>query len=148
MEARPVMYRTILIPLENSSADETILRHIRPLAKMTNARLVLVHVADGFVARYQDQLNLAESEEIRKDRAYLDQRMAELRGDGFEVSTYLACGEPGDKILGVAEQENCDLIAMSTHGHRFIKDVLLGSVAEHVRHRTDIPVLLVRAPQE
>lgn len=142
------MYRTIMIPLENSPSDETILRHIRPLAKLTHARLVLVHVADGFAARYQKQLNLGDSEEMVADRAYLERRRSELAAEGFEVKAMLACGEPPREILALAERERCDLIAMSTHGHRFIKDVLLGSVAEHIRHRTDIPVLLVRAPQD
>lgn len=142
------MYRTILIPLEHSPSDETILRHIRPLARMTNARLILVHVADGYGARYQQQLNLADSEEMRVDREYLDSRKKELAAEGFSVTTRLAAGDPAPRILALAEEEGCDLIAMSTHGHRFIKDLLLGSVAESVRHRTDIPVLLVRSPQD
>ncbi|MFO0875578.1 MAG: universal stress protein [Phycisphaerales bacterium] len=138
------MYRTILIPLEHSPADEAILAHIRPLARLHGSRLLLVHVADGFVARYQEQLDLQDSEEIRADRAYLDRRKRELEQEGFEVATYLACGEPTRRILEVAEREGCDLIAMSTHGHGVIKDLLLGSVASSVRHRTDIPVLLLR----
>jgi nucleotide-binding universal stress UspA family protein len=140
------MYRTILIPLENSPTDETILAHIQPLARLAGARLILVHVADGFAARNQAQLDLEDSEEIRADRAYLDQRRQELTQAGFQVTTLLVCGDPADQILALAEREGCDLIAMSTHGHGFIKDVLLGSVANSVRHRTAIPVLLVRAP--
>ena len=139
------MYRTILIPLENSPTDAAILTHIRPLAKLCGARLILAHVADGLVARYQQPLNLADSEEMQKDRDYLERMRGELAAEGFDVATALACGEPAKEILALAEQENCDLIAMSTHGHGFVKDVLLGSVAENVRHRTDIPVLLVRA---
>jgi len=139
------MYRTILIPLENSKADEAILTHIRPLAQMMRSRLVLIHVADGFAARNQEELNLEDSQEIRDDRQYLEQRREDLRTSGFEVESRLACGDPADEILKAAEQEQCDLIAMSTHGHRFVKDVILGSVANSVRHRTDIPVLLVRA---
>lgn len=140
------IYKTILIPLENSRVDEVILRHVRPLAKLMGSRLVLVHVADGFAARNQEQLNLDESEEMRTDRAYLDARVGELESEGFRASAHLACGEPAPEILKLAEREACDLIAMSTHGHRFIKDVLLGSVSSEVRHRTEIPVLLVRAP--
>ncbi len=139
------MYRHILIPLDASAADEAILRHIRPLARLTQARLTLMHVADGFVARNLEGLGLEESEEMRKDRAYLQQRHAELTGEGFQVDTTLECGEPTERILAVAEREGCDLIAMSTHGHRFLSDLILGSVASEVRHRTDTPVLLVRA---
>jgi nucleotide-binding universal stress UspA family protein len=140
------MYRKILIPLDNSPTDEAILEHIRPLARMTGADLVLVHVADGFVARLQDQLNLADSEEIKKDQDYLDARSEELAREGFRVKAILAQGkEPVDGILNVAQAENCDLIALATHGHRFVQDVILGSVAESLRHRTDIPVLMIRA---
>jgi nucleotide-binding universal stress UspA family protein len=139
------MYRHILIPLDNSPSDEAILTHIRPLARLTGARLTLLHVADGFVARNQEQLGLEESDEMRGDRAYLKQRQDELSGEGFPVSAVLACGEPADHILETADREGCDLIAMSTHGHRFLSDFILGSVANAVRHRTDIPVLLIRA---
>ena len=140
------MYKRILIPLDNSSSDETILKHIRPLAKLTNANLVLVHVADGYAARLQQELNLDDSQEIKEDKLYLETRKEELTKDGFTVKTYLVQGEPPDGILSIAQQEQCDLIAMSTHGHKFFKDVILGSVAENIRHRTDIPILMLRSP--
>lgn len=139
------MYKQILIPLDNSDADRTILNHIRPLARLTQAGLVLAHVADGYVARFQDQLNLEDSEEIKKDRRYLKTVEDELTQNGFKVKSYLVRGEPSDEILAIAQKENCDLIAMSTHGHRFLKDVIFGSVAENLRHRTDIPILMIRA---
>ncbi len=139
------MYRNIVIPLENTAADEAILSHIRTLAKLTGAKLWLVHVADGHVARNQKQLNLEDSEEMRTDRAYLERRKAELGGEGFGVEIVLRCGDPIKEILALAERVPADLIAMSTHGHGLLMDVLLGSVASGVRHKTDIPVLLVRS---
>ena len=142
------MYKHILIPLDNSPSDEAILKHIRGLARLCGARLTLVHVADGFMARNQERLNLDESDEMREDRAYLERRRAELAGEGFTVNATLACGEPTGHIVSIAESEGCDLIAMSTHGHRLIADMILGSVANEVRHRTEIPVLLVRAPRK
>ena len=142
------MYKHILIPLDNSPSDEAIVRHIRGLARLTGARMTLVHVADGFMARNQENLDLDESPEMREDRAYLERRRAELAADGFQVDAILACGEPSDQILAIAQREQCDLIAMSTHGHRLIADMILGSVANEIRHRTDIPVLLVRASQK
>ncbi|MBI3839568.1 MAG: universal stress protein [Planctomycetia bacterium] len=142
------MYKHILIPLENSAADETILTHIRGLARLTGARLTLLHVADGFMARNQEQLGLDESDEMREDRAYLKSRESELAAEGFPVDIILACGEPTEHIVAIAEREGCDLIAMSTHGHRLLGDLILGTVASEVRHRTDIPVLLVRAPRK
>jgi universal stress protein A len=139
------MYHTILIPVENSQADQTILDHIKPLAKMTGASLLLMHVADGWVARNFEQLNLAESEEMKTDRAYLERRAKELRDEGFVVNHVLAMGEPSDEIVKFVRSHNVDLIAMSTHGHRFISDLLYGSTADKVRHLVNVPVLLLKA---
>ena len=139
------MYRHILIPLENSDADETILAHIKPLARMTGAKLFLVHVSDGWVARNFNRLQLAESEEMKQDRAYLEKRQKQLSDEGFTCDAVLALGEPADEIIKLAETRNVDLIAMSTHGHRFISDILYGATADKVRHSVNLPVLLIRA---
>jgi len=140
------MYKKIVVPLDNSQTDETILKHIRKLATVNRAQLVLVHVADGFAARLQDQLNLADSEEIKDDQAYLDKVAADLRNEGIDARAILVQGkEPVDGILSIAQKEGCDLIAMATHGHKFLEDMLLGSVADTLRHRTDIPILMIRS---
>ena len=139
------MYQRILIPLENSAADKAILSHIKPLAKLMSASLILMHVADGWAARNFDRLNLAESEEMKADRDYLESVAQSLRDEGFEVSHFLAMGEPSDQIIKFANEHKMDLIAMSTHGHRFIGDLLYGNTADKVRHLVDIPVLLLKA---
>ncbi|HET9983650.1 MAG TPA: universal stress protein [Longimicrobiales bacterium] len=138
------VYNRILVPLENSAYDEAILAHVKPLARLCEASLLLIHVADGWAARNLRQLELRESEEIRKDREYLERVSAELAKEGFDVDAVLACGEPADEITAAAAREKCDLIAMSTHGHRWLKDLLFGSVASSVRHKSMTPVLLVR----
>ena len=138
------MYKTILVPVENRETDQTILKHIRPLARLTNAKLMLVHVADGWVARNYENFKLQESDEMKEDRAYLASLERELRAEGFEVSSILAMGEPSTEIIKLARAEPVELIAMSTHGHRFISDLLYGSTADKVRHSVDIPVLLLR----
>lgn len=139
------MYHHILIPLENGDADETILGHIRPLARMTGARLLLVHVSDGWVARNFNRLQLAESEEMMQDRAYLEKRRQQLSDEGFTCEAVLALGEPSDEIIKLAETRDIDLIAMGTHGHGFIGDIIRGATADKVRHAVNVPVLLVRA---
>lgn len=142
------MYKRILVPVENSPYDAAILDHVRGLAKLTGASVVLIHVADGWAARNAKQLDLRESEEMRKDREYLDQLMADLERDSIDADSVLAGGEPSREIAQAAEREHCDLIAMSTHGHRFVKDLLYGSVANEVRHITRVPVLLVRGARD
>ena len=138
------MYRRILVPVENSAYDATIVDHVRRLARLCQASVVLIHVADGFAARNANQLNLRESEEMRIDLDYLERLTAELKQEGLDVESVLAGGDPSREIAAAAEREGCDLIAMSTHGHRFVKDLLYGSVANEVRHISRIPVLLVR----
>ena len=139
------MYRRILVAVENSAADKTIVAHVSELARLTGASLLLVHVADGWAARNFDQLKLRESEEMKIDRDYLDRLRGELEGRGFAVETRLAMGDPATELVKVSQENGVDLIAMSTHGHRFIKDVLLGATADKVRHLVKVPVLLLRA---
>jgi manganese transport protein len=137
------MYSKILVPLENSESDATILDHVEQLARAHSSSLIFVHVADGFAARYQDALNLDESEEIRADRVYLEGIRARFAEAGFDVRAILEAGDPTSRLVALAEEEECDLIAMATHRHGMVQDVLRGSVAYAVRHKTKIPVLLV-----
>jgi nucleotide-binding universal stress UspA family protein len=139
------MYRSILVAVENSQADRTILTHVRELATLTGAELLLVHVADGWAARHFDELKLRESEEMQADRAYLARVAAELTGASLKVSTELAMGDPATELIRLAEERKVDLIAMSTHGHRFFNDLLRGTTVNKVRHVVKIPVLLLRA---
>jgi len=140
------MYNRILVPVENSSYDERILEHVRQLAQYCGASVVLIHVADGWAARNIQHLNLRESEEMRGDRDYIEKMASRLKSGGLNAEALLATGDPSAEIAAAAERENCDLIAMSTHGHRFIADLIYGSVANAVRHMTTVPVLLLRAP--
>jgi len=147
------MFKKILVPLEHTQADVTILAYARALAESCGAALVLIHVADGWVARNLKQLDLRESEEMRSDLAYLERECAALREAGFDADAVLAAGEPGKEIALAAKREHCDLIAMATHGHKGLADVVRGSVANEVRHQSMVPVLMVRverrrAPRE
>ncbi len=139
------MYKRILVAIEHSNADRTILSHVSGLARLTGAELLLVHVADGWAARNFDRLQLRESEEMKSDRAYLDALKSELAGQGLLVSTHLAMGDPSDELIRVASEQHVDLIAMSTHGHRYLADIVHGTTADRVRHLVKVPVLLLRA---
>jgi nucleotide-binding universal stress UspA family protein len=139
------MYKHILVAVENSPADRTILAHVSELAELMRAKLLLVHVADGWAARNFDRLQLRESEEMQADRAYLDTLRDSLAERGFTVQTKLAMGDPATELIRAAEEQQVDLVAMSTHGHRFIADVLHGATADRVRHLVKVPVLLLRA---
>jgi nucleotide-binding universal stress UspA family protein len=139
------MYRHILVAIENSPADKAIVEHVRRLAALTGAELHLVHVADGWAARNFDQLQLRESEEMKIDRDYLEKLAADLTSKGLKVSTELAMGDPATELIRLTEEREFDLLAMSTHGHRFLNDLVRGTTVNRVRHIVKIPVLLLRA---
>lgn len=141
------MYQRILVTLDHSAADAAILDHIEALHAHLHSEVILLHVADGWAARYQEQLQLKDSEEIRDDRVYLDTVAARLRAQGIAVTCHLAMGNPADEIIQFLKEHHCDLLAMSTHGHRFFSDILHGATATKVRHQVDIPVLLLKAPK-
>lgn len=142
------MYKKILVTLDNSPTDKSILAHIMELAPHFNSSILLLHVADGFAARAFDQLKLAESEEMKNDRAYLEKVASRLRELKLAVETKLALGNPPNEILKTAESEHCDLIAMAGHGHRLFGDIFHGSTITEVRHKTSIPLLVVRGAKK
>ncbi|HZQ97132.1 MAG TPA: universal stress protein [Candidatus Sulfotelmatobacter sp.] len=137
------MYETILVTLDGTPSDRAIIEHVKPLAKLAHSRLVLLHVADGWAARTYGPD--AVSPEIAEDSAYLDQVREEFNSAGIPADAELAFGEPADEIIKWVRQKGCDLVAMSTHGHRFLADMFLGTTATRVQHRISVPVLLLRA---
>ena len=142
------MFKKILVALDNSRTDAAMLSRIGDLAKLHGSELVLLHVSDGWAARNYHRFHLAESEEMKDDRDYLEKVASELRAQGLAVKTQLGLGEPATGILKTAGEEACDLIAMTTHGHRFLKDLLYGNTITQVRHRAEVPVLLMKAAPE
>ncbi len=139
------MYKKVLITLENAPTDEAILDHVEKLHEVIPFQVILLHVADGWVARNFNQLQLRESEEMKEDHAYLEVIANRLKRKGIEVAHHLAMGDPADEIIRFVKENDCDLLAMSTHGHRFFQDLILGATATKVRHHVAIPVLLIKA---
>ena len=136
------MYRKILVALDTTPSDQELLPPITQIAILLKSELLLLHVADGWAARNFNQLNLAESEEMKEDMRYLEETAARLRSQtGLEVSVQLALGSPPDQILKIADSEQCDLIALASHGHRLVGDIIHGSTIEAVRHRARVPIL-------
>jgi len=137
------MYDTILVTLDGTATDRAIIEHIKQLAKLAHSRLVLLHVADGWAARTYgpDAVSL----EIAEDTAYLEKVQGEFEALGIPTEAELAYGEPANEIIKWVKQKGCDLVAMSTHGHRLLADIFLGATATRVRHSISAPVLLLKA---
>jgi nucleotide-binding universal stress UspA family protein len=137
------MYKTILVTLDGTPTDQAIIEHVRQLAKITQARVVLLHVADGWAARTFGPD--AVSPEITEDTEYLEKVRKEFESAGIPAEAELAYGDPATEIVKWVEKKGCDLVAMSTHGHRFLADLVLGTTATRVQHSIKVPVLLLRA---
>ena len=137
------MYKTILVTLDGTPTDRAIIGHVKQLAKLAQGRVVLLHVADGWAARTYGPD--AISPEITEDTAYLEKVRAEFQSFGISTDAELAYGEPVTEIVKWVRQKGCDLVAMSTHGHRFLADLFLGTTASRVQHRISVPVLLLLA---
>jgi nucleotide-binding universal stress UspA family protein len=137
------MYATILVTLDGTPSDRAIVEHVKELAKLAGSRLVLLHVADGWAARTYGRD--AVSPEIAEDSAYLQRVRSELQAAGIAAEAELAFGDPASEIVRWVQQKGCDLVAMSTHGHRFLADLFLGTTASRVQHSISVPVLLLRA---
>jgi nucleotide-binding universal stress UspA family protein len=137
------MYDTILVTLDGTPTDRAIIEHVKQLARIAHSRVVLLHVADGWAARTYGPD--AVSPEISEDTAYLEKVRAEFQAQGIPTAAELAFGEPPKEIIKWVEQKGCDLIAMSTHGHRFLADIFLGTTVTRVRHSVSVPILLLRA---
>jgi len=137
------MYKIILVTLDGTPTDQAIIEHIKELAKFMNSRVVLLHVADGWAARTYGRD--AVSPEVTEDKAYLTKVRSEFQSAGIAADAELAYGEPAEEIIKWVEEKGCDLVAMSTHGHRFLADLFLGSTSRQVRHSIRVPVLLLKA---
>ena len=137
------MYDTILVTLDGTPTDRAIIEHLKQLAKLAHSHLVLLHVADGWAAKTYGPD--AISAEIAEDTAYLEKVREEFQAIGIPAEAELAYGEPVKEIIKWVQRKHCDLVAMSTHGHRFLADLFLGTTATQVRHSVSVPVLLLRA---
>ncbi len=137
------MYKTILITLDGTATDRAIIEHVKPLAKQMRSRIVLFHVVTGVPAKVHG--TDAAGKEVADSQANLDQVRAEFTAAGIAADTELAYGEPVREIVHWVQRNNPDLVAMSTHGHHFMADLVLGTTAIRVQHSINVPVLLLRA---
>jgi len=131
------VYDHILVPIEGTETDAPVLEHVGELARTCGATVTLLRVAHYHT---RDQ----RSREVEDAEGDLARGAEQLRSRGITVRTLLQSGEPQEVIVQQAAELRPDLIAMATHGHGWAKRVVLGSVADHVRHNTDVPLLLLK----
>ena len=137
------LYKTILVTLEGTPTDRAIIDHIKLLAPVMKSRVVLLHVATGVAAKYHR--TDAAGKEVEESKVFLGRVRDEFTAAGIPAEAQLAYGEPAKEIVNWIQQSGCDLVAMSTHGHQLIADLVLGTTAFRVQHSLSVPVLLLRA---
>jgi nucleotide-binding universal stress UspA family protein len=135
------VYNTILVTLDTTPTDRAIIDHVKQLAARMKSRVVLLHVATGVPAQFHGAN--AGGEEIEEDQAYLDRVRDEFESAGIPARSELAFGDPAREIVKWVKENECDMVAMSTHGHKMVADMILGTTANRVRHKVSVPVLLL-----
>ena len=158
------MYDRILVPLDGSPLAEAVLPHAEGLASTLGSRIHLVQVvhqlsqlvglagpSDATAAlpaiNMEVLIETTEREAVMAD-AYL-QRVAEgLQSRGLEATWEVRRGNPGSELIQCVQDQDIQLVAISTHGRAGLGRFLFGSVANRVAREAGVPVLLIRPEQD
>lgn len=130
------VYGEILVAMDCSPVDDVIIAHVAALALQNRARVHLIHVVHSHTLDQERALRRMAEED-------LSTRCERLKEQGIAARTVLRSGEPDDEILKEIEEGDYDLVAMATHGHSYIGDLLFGSVSRTLKHKIRIPLLLI-----
>ena len=145
------MYKKILVPLDRSKRAEAILQHVENLALRYKAKVILMKVTtirpvaiSPSRKPYEQYRKDLEAQE-KRDKEYLADMQGVFREKGIDTATYLTQGPVVEEIITKAEQENADLIAITSHGRGGLSRAFYGSVSAALLHRIDRPLLLIRS---
>ena len=130
------IYKNILVAMDCSPVDDVIIEHVTALAQQNKSRVYLLHVVHGHTLDQDRALRELATEALNTRAEY-------LREQGIDIDIIIRSGEPDEEILKHIEESNYDLVAMATHGHSFIGDLLFGSVSRTLKHKISIPLLLI-----
>lgn len=146
------MYSTILVPLDGSKRAEGILPYVEELARRFGAKVILLEVIEPSTPLTTPQGTLIDIETVDREAEYAENYLISVQADlsekGVSVVRYVEYGPVVETIIGVAERENADLIAMVSHGRTGLARVFYGSVAAGILQRIDRPLLLIRSQEE
>ena len=142
-------FEDVLVPIDGSASAHAALSEAIELAKQTDAAVHLVHVVDtGLVTGDVDGGLVLEALEEAGEQALdiASDRVAQSAVTTVEAS--VVSGSPSTAICAYADERDVDAIVMGTHGRTGVERVLLGSVAEGVIRRSELPVFAIKAAQE
>ena len=140
IETRPAKH--VAAALGRDAGDASVISQALSLARAERALLTLIHVADSAPAHvYSSDVY---DEHTREDEQYLEEIAEEIRSSGVTVEMALPHGDPAKELVRFVETHEVDMLVMGSHGHRLIGDLLFGETVDPVRHKLEIPVLVVR----
>jgi nucleotide-binding universal stress UspA family protein len=145
-------WQTLLVPHDYSPCADRALAMAADLARLHQARIVLLHVthlppgltADAQISDSNGNMIRVDTYSAAAAQRELEGRAAPLRQSGLTVDVVNAMGNVADEIVEMAGVEKADLIVMGTHGRTGLAHVLLGSMTEKVLRQAPVPVLTVR----
>jgi nucleotide-binding universal stress UspA family protein len=149
------VYKKILVPLDGSDFSECSLKHVKAIASGCNVpETVLIRVTESLSAESVSALAMAGDDLLRKAemdnqteaRKYMAQIKNKLVNDGLAVETIVVDGRAAEEILDYAQNNNVDLIVMTSHGKTGISRWFFGSVAQKVLQHSVTPVLIISPP--
>ncbi len=134
-------YNIIAVTVDFSKSDsKAISNAINQGGK--DAEYILIHIVETAGARLMN--NEIDDLETISDTTNLEKYKSELSSKGYNIKVQLGFGNPKKSIPEIVNNNKCDLLVMGAHGHRALKDILLGTTLDAVRHNVKIPVLIVK----
>lgn len=137
------MYRTILVPLDDSAFSERALPMATTLAQHLKSKLILTRVANASVFPGADATE-AQVQAVREAQAHLTALASRLGEQGLDIEIAVPYGDAAEEILVEVGLHSADLVIMCTHGRSGLGRWIYGSTAEQVLHHSPAPVLLVQ----
>jgi manganese transport protein len=144
-EMNAITYHHIGITIDFSKNDRETIRHAI-MQGGKKARYTLIHVVETAGARYHGTEVM--DHETQSDADNLDKYVEEIKTLGYQATGQIGFGIPAKAIAEVVKAEKIDFLVMGSHGHKVIKDLIYGSTVDKVRHKVNIPVLIVKPPKK
>ena len=136
-------YQRILVSLDHTDRDRAAISHAAAMARSHGAKLYLLHVEEDVTSQVYGQM--ASTAEVEEGGKYLEEIVTRLREQGIDVEAVVRySNSPRHEIVALAKELESDLLVMGAHGHSGIKDLVFGTTINWVRHRLNVPILVVR----
>jgi manganese transport protein len=136
-----VHYNHIAVTIDFSKNDQDCIRHAL-MQGGKKAKYSLIHVVETAGARYYGKQVM--DNETQSDVSNLDKYVEALTKLNYKAEAKIGYGGPATAIAEIVNSEGIDFIVMGSHGHKALKDLIFGTTVNSVRHKVNVPVLVVK----